>query len=129
MAQPRRSSHHGHWIRDGKRAAIYARDAMAAPDGRLRCLWCGRAVRTGCTGLGAATLDHWLPRSLGGTNLSANLFTACLSCNSARADLPALVFAGADTGKLDRILDATSRPLAGYRERRGPADLARARGA
>ena len=30
---------------------------------------------------GALSVDHWLPRSRGGTNKPTNLVTACMDCN------------------------------------------------
>jgi len=70
------------WIRQDKRRKIYERDGH-------RCLWCGCEVRPKDN----ATLDHFLPRSRGGCNLSTNVFTACLSCNSTRGNESALEFA------------------------------------
>ncbi len=40
------------------------------------------------------TLDHMQPRSMGGSNHETNLVTACISCNSRRADMPLKAFAG-----------------------------------
>jgi len=64
------------WIRRLTRLAIYARDDH-------RCVYCGRDLA--CE---VATLDHVRPRELGGTNEATNLVTACLTCNSAKRDLP-----------------------------------------
>jgi len=61
------------WIRAEKRLAIYARDAHA-------CVYCGSAANL--------SLDHIVPRELGGTHEASNLVTACVRCNSARRDLP-----------------------------------------
>jgi nucleoside 2-deoxyribosyltransferase len=68
----------GRWIRADKRLAIYLRDD-------LRCGGCGRDLR----GAPAreVTLDHIRPRCRGGTNHATNLYTCCLSCNSARGSL------------------------------------------
>jgi hypothetical protein len=61
------------WIRPTTRAAIYARDGHA-------CVYCGRGAETGVV-LG---LDHVQAREMGGTNLPANLVTACVGCNAAK---------------------------------------------
>lgn len=45
-----------------------------------RCRYCGEPVTTG-----TATLDHIVPRSLGGQNTPENLTTACLTCNAIKA--------------------------------------------
>ncbi len=65
---------HGmHWIRDKKRAQIYARDGYL-------CVWCQKRK--------AECLDHLIPRILGGSNDATNLVSSCMSCNSAAGDTP-----------------------------------------
>lgn len=110
----------GHWIRTGKRHAIYARDGH-------RCVWCGRGVKVGkpvrCAKYispSAATLDHLIPRAHGGSNGARNLVTSCLGCNSRRGDASALTWAmqvakgrglaGVDE-ILGRIMQLIDRPL------------------
>jgi hypothetical protein len=61
------------WIRPEKRLSIYSRDGFA-------CVYCASEDRL--------SLDHLQPRELGGTHDATNLVTACVSCNSARQDLP-----------------------------------------
>ena len=56
------------------RTQLYERDAW-------RCEYCGETVSPD-----NATLDHVVPRSLGGGNEAENLVTACLPCNSIKAD-------------------------------------------
>ncbi len=58
------------WIRREKRLAIYSRDGFC-------CLFCGRGAEDGVE----LTLDHVLPRELGGSNEASNLATACMDCN------------------------------------------------
>jgi hypothetical protein len=60
------------WIRKERRLAIYARDGFA-------CAWCGDRF-------GKLTLDHVVPFSLGGSNATRNLVTACAPCNGARGN-------------------------------------------
>lgn len=43
------------------------------------CHWCRRPLR-----LRKATLDHFLPRALGGKDRFENIVIACASCNNAR---------------------------------------------
>lgn len=45
-----------------------------------RCRYCGETVAAT-----TATLDHVIPRSLGGPNTAENLATACLTCNSIKS--------------------------------------------
>jgi hypothetical protein len=93
-----------HWIRDAKRRKIYERDGWC-------CRWCRGIVgiRVASTGdmrpLPAASLDHFLPRSKGGSNLSTNVFTSCQTCNSKRRDLSALEFARKLTALQLSVLD------------------------
>lgn len=67
------------WIRKEKRAKIYARDSHT-------CLYCGDSVHD-TAGL-VLTLDHVVPKELGGTNVHTNLVTACHSCNSSKRATP-----------------------------------------
>ncbi len=77
-----------HWISDKRRRAIYERDGWT-------CWVCGcRVVRAPALAAGAsgelATLDHVIPRVLGGSNASNNLVTCCDPHNRARGDEPAV---------------------------------------
>ena len=72
------NTHGHHWIRNRKRKAIYARDGH-------QCVYCGLfAYSSADTGPCLLTLDHLVPRELGGSNEANNLVTACHRCNSAR---------------------------------------------
>lgn len=53
-------------------------------DGSFSCAYCG--VRLTMPGRGGieATLDHVIPRALGGGGYFANLVLACRSCNSSK---------------------------------------------
>lgn len=57
------------WINRRRRARIYARDGW-------RCAYCLSDKDL--------TLDHLRPRAKGGSNVTTNLVTSCLSCNSRR---------------------------------------------
>ncbi len=76
------------------RASLFERD-------RWRCRYCGEIVTTD-----TATLDHVLPRSLGGPNTAENLATACLTCNSIKSGRS--------------YEEAAPRILAGIARRRSP---------
>lgn len=99
------------WCWRPTRLRVYLRD-------RWRCVWCGERVRTPVEadvdrfGLHdaqrTATLDHFLPRALGGSNAPDNLVTACLDCNTARANVPAVWFP-ADV--VSRAVEALLTPL------------------
>jgi 5-methylcytosine-specific restriction endonuclease McrA len=54
------------------------RAALAQRDGP-ECCWCGRWCRS--TDM---TIEHLLPRALGGTDALENLALACAACNNAR---------------------------------------------
>jgi 5-methylcytosine-specific restriction endonuclease McrA len=102
----RKANQGSNWIRREKRLAIYRRDNHT-------CVYCGRDLATE-----VATLDHVLACELGGTNHESNLVTACLSCNSAKRDLPLSAFLstltdrGVDPQEVKRaIRNQTSRKL------------------
>lgn len=92
------------WIRREKRQRIYDRDSRT-------CVWRFR----GCQGGASLTLDHVLPRELGGSNHESNLVTACVSCNSKRGERSAIEFCFANCDDpattLDRMLEAVLTPL------------------
>jgi len=74
-------THGSKWIRSEKRHAIYASDDY-------RCVYCGRLLDDDHIERELErTLDHLLPRSLGGSHGAHNLVTCCGHCNSARAAL------------------------------------------
>ena len=76
------------WCRLTLRLAVYARDGW-------RCLACGCRLRWR-KGRGkwidrrpeAASLDHVVPRTQGGSHAAENLITLCVGCNSERRDRP-----------------------------------------
>lgn len=94
----------GRWIRVDKRLAIYLRDGF-------RCLLCDRDLH------GASprdvTLDHVTPVCQGGSNNEDNVYTCCLSCNSARADRALAKFVGAPG--MARVRRHLRRDLKRYR--------------
>lgn len=68
------------WIRTTTRDRIYRRDGY-------RCVWCLTPVYVKQDQTSdMATLDHVVPRSVGGSNLASNLITCCSCCNSFRKD-------------------------------------------
>lgn len=79
------------WISDEKRLAIYERDGWT-------CRLCNVAVRSRFEWTpDSPTLDHIVPRSLGGGHEETNLRTACWRCNSsrgARVDFDDVLVAG-----------------------------------
>jgi len=74
----------GAWIADSRRKAIYRRD-------KCQCVYCGTRV-----GLKYAmtnwTLDHIVPRTLGGSNATENLITSCNLCNLRKGRLTLMRF-------------------------------------
>jgi 5-methylcytosine-specific restriction endonuclease McrA len=101
------NAHGSKWIRPEKRLAIYARDGFA-------CIYCGETAEEG-HGL---SLDHVIPREMGGTHEAENLVTACVSCNSMKRDVDNRRFfemlrdKGIDTTNLSRrIRNALARKL------------------
>lgn len=97
-------SSNGQWIRLKRRIAIYTRDGW-------RCVWCLASVALEPTfSQSKATLDHVLPRSEGGSNLSSNLVTSCLSCNSRRQDKTPEAFAyELSRGSIERLVKIVGR--------------------
>jgi len=65
------------WIRPEKRKRIYTRDDHT-------CVYCCHSIYDDPDMV--LTLDHVVPRELGGGNEHTNLVTACRSCNSAKQD-------------------------------------------
>lgn len=103
------NTHGSKWIRAEKRVRIYARDGW-------RCVWCRKAAAAGQR----LTLDHFTPRSEGGSNAANNLLTACRCCNSRRRNMPAVEFAFAVRPSsrfasaervIARVFDALEKPL------------------
>jgi len=97
------NKHGSKWIRPAKRLAIYSRDGFA-------CAYCGSEE--------SLSLDHLQPRELGGSHAAENLVTSCVSCNSARKDLPmrdwfqVLRDGGGDTSQLrKKIRTLTARAI------------------
>lgn len=107
-----RSGRSSSWIRPASRVKIYARDNWT-------CVWCQRHASELRDPL---TLDHFLPRALGGGNEPGNLLTCCYTCNAKRQHTPALTYALEKLGllfnggpeALDRCLDALAAPLPAY---------------
>jgi 5-methylcytosine-specific restriction endonuclease McrA len=96
------------WCRLSTRMAIYSRDGFA-------CVYCGSGAELDGRGL---TLDHVTAVELGGDNSPENLVSACLSCNSAKKDLPTRAWfarlrdRGVDTAKVGaRVRRLTARKL------------------
>jgi hypothetical protein len=97
------------WIRPEKRKRIYKRDDHT-------CIYCGTSIYEDATLI--LTLDHVVPKELGGTNEHTNLVTACKSCNCSKRDLPLRHFIqyladnGTDTdGIAKRVRNAQRRKL------------------
>jgi len=97
------NKHGSKWIRPEKRLAIYSRDGFA-------CAYCADEE--------SLSLDHLHPRELGGSHDAENLITSCVTCNSARRDLPLqewfamLRDRGGDTRRLGKKIRAlTSKPI------------------
>ena len=93
------------WIRDNRRHAIYARDAWT-------CCYCGEVVSDQ-----ELTLDHVRARHNGGGNETANLVTACKSCNSSKQDRALAAFARTfdiPDDVLKRVRNARARSIARY---------------
>jgi len=99
------------WIRRERRLAIYMRDGLA-------CVWCGSSLEDDGVTL---SLDHIVPASQGGKNVSRNLVTSCRKCNSVRGDRSLHDFASAVAYYLNRgvvaqsiiahVLDCANRPV------------------
>jgi 5-methylcytosine-specific restriction endonuclease McrA len=92
----------GCWIRPARRAAIYHRDNWS-------CVYCGRRVTDSAEVPVVLTLDHLLPKSLGGTNDASNLVSACRQCNCSRQDRAWTEFAPG--GAQRRIRRLIAKPL------------------
>ena len=74
----------GNWIALSRRRAIHKRD-------KCQCIYCGQKV-TLKYALAYWTLDHVVPRALGGSNATENLITACPTCNKRKGKLSLMRF-------------------------------------
>jgi len=86
------------WIRKAKRFAIYHRD-------NFTCCYCGECFSS----VKGLSLDHVVARENGGGNEATNLVTACISCNSKKADTPIELFVDGDHAK--HILAQINKPI------------------
>ena len=57
------------------------REHLLIRDG-YQCQYCGIAHHTGASSAGRLTMDHVMPRSLGGKSTWTNLVSCCVACNS-----------------------------------------------
>lgn len=57
-----------------------------------KCCWCGCETTDVRKVWNASTLEHVIPKSLGGSDDSDNLVMACNRCNNARGNMPAEEF-------------------------------------
>jgi len=104
------------WITRERRLGIYLRDGLA-------CAYCGQGLEDGIL----LTLDHLVPHIAGGSNDSANLVTACRTCNSARAERPIEEFAARVAGYLNHGITAESIVKHITTTTQRPVDLAAAK--
>jgi hypothetical protein len=95
----------GQWIRPNARLALYLRDGF-------RCLACTKDLHDADPR--DITLDHVKPKADGGSNLPANLYTCCRSCNCSRQDLPLSRFLGPEARK--HVARNCKRSMARYRK-------------
>lgn len=93
MKQTRSAEYRKHSMSSKDRAV--KRQELVARDGG-QCFYCDKdlvmPVGAGHQNHNAATLDHIIPRSKGGSNRLTNLVLACQSCNDLRADMPVAEF-------------------------------------
>jgi 5-methylcytosine-specific restriction endonuclease McrA len=66
---------------------------------RWRCYWCNCRIFMNQSGVvkqenDTATLDHYIPRSAGGSNDIENCVAACYTCNRTKADRMPTTFWG-----------------------------------
>ncbi|MEH2148602.1 HNH endonuclease [Nostoc sp.] len=72
--QARRYSRLSHHQKDRKRPHLIAKYGM-------KCFWCGYELTPE-----TLTIDHYIPRSIGGSNKIKNLRLACYGCNNKRGN-------------------------------------------
>lgn len=90
----------GGWIHPARRLAIYICDGFL-------CLYCGTDLRN--FNRLSVTLDHLVPRCLGGSDDARNLVTACRRCNCSRQDKSWKTFAPG--GAVARIRFQVRQPV------------------
>lgn len=75
---------------------------------KARCAYCNSQMK-----YVDATLDHWLPKALGGDNRRENLRLACVPCNTAKGDMhPSDWQATLDARQPSLIVDLARGPRA-----------------
>lgn len=81
---------------------------MFAGRSRVECHYCQRLLTFDET-----TLDHVLPKSMGGTFALSNLVLACLDCNQKRGDAPYEKYSKGKTvwQRIEAELDEADRRL------------------
>ncbi len=106
------------WIRPAKRAALYIRDSWT-------CVYCNvRIVPRTEKRADTATLDHLLPRELGGGNSVDNLVTCCARCNSSKQDKSVRAFiAHVRENTSDEIAQGISQRIRNAKRRSLTKDL------
>ena len=67
------SRKNSHWTRRKRIQLFYQYEG--------KCYWCGKQLE-----FNVATLEHIIPKSIGGTNAYENLTIACQSCNSKKVN-------------------------------------------
>lgn len=91
------------------------------------CFWCARRMT-----LVKATLEHLMPRSIGGPDIPANLVLACTVCNHWRGDLSLTrwVHSGAVSGRIsegtiDALISRIDKSIRSVSEESGHAAFTR----
>lgn len=73
------------WVRKGRiRWLLYQTGPV--------CLYCRVDLNRRADDPRQLTLDHWVPKSQGGSNRVRNLVLACATCNRRKGDKPAEVY-------------------------------------
>lgn len=77
---------------------------------RGRCFWCGTRLRLPADSqpsslhLPPATTEHLIPKSRGGTNVRANIVSACGNCNHKRGNMPIPEWLEVLKGRLEKMM-------------------------
>ena len=94
------------WLNPNTRLAIILRDDSC-------CAYCGTAVEDGAR----LTVDHIMPRALGGDNSKQNLVTCCSECNETKGDMhPDQWFVQFDESVAWRVWQCVNRDIKSFRK-------------
>jgi 5-methylcytosine-specific restriction endonuclease McrA len=91
--------HRHHWT-PHETDVIWAKTRSADHPASAECLYCGHLVGAAQHRLARWQVDHYQALAVGGPDALANVFVACIQCNSDKSDAPVEVFLASEKHRL-----------------------------